>query len=94
MKARKIVEYSKMGSDLRALFSNMYYKGIENTITEIFDPQSKMKRKAVKLETNDCQYLVVLDQNIELNEDFYDDEKEHYSKKSRKGNNSFEDDDY
>ncbi|MCB0479025.1 MAG: hypothetical protein KDC84_12730 [Crocinitomicaceae bacterium] len=61
MKARRIVQYSKMGSELAAIFSKMTLNGIEDAITEIFDPKSQMRKKAVYLETNDCNYLVVLD---------------------------------
>lgn len=61
MKARRIVQYSKMGSELAAIFSKMTLEGIEEMITEIFDPKSQKRKKAVYLETQDCNYLVVLD---------------------------------
>lgn len=61
MKARRIVRYSKMGSELANQFANLALHGLEDMITEIFDPKSKRKEKAVIMETNECNYLVVLD---------------------------------
>ncbi len=78
MKARRIVQYSKMGNDLAAVFSRMTLNGIEEMITEIFDPKSQMRKKAVYLETSDCNYLVVLDgynfsKSVKQDEEFEDD---------------------
>ncbi|MEZ4938306.1 MAG: hypothetical protein R2799_12025 [Crocinitomicaceae bacterium] len=83
MKARKIVQYSKMGSELAAIFSKMTLNGIEEMITEIFDPKSQMRKKAIYLETQDCNYLVVLD-NYKFAKAYEEDEDD--------DNDGFEDD--
>ena len=64
MKTKKIIAYKNLSCELQRLFLSLYGTDYEDSITEFKDPRDNKLHKAVKLETDDTYYLVIVDRNL------------------------------